>query len=124
MAKQEIGSERWIAEHISYKRWCNLARQRGWNGAEDADVLRAHCEPEEAAVYTAHASLDSAKAWATSTLESDPGDSSFGAIIIEHQILVAAHDDSGNILRGCKPTWDTENVYEVTSDGDVLECLS
>jgi hypothetical protein len=122
--KHKIGDERWTAEHISYKRWCDLAREFGWGGEEDSDGMRAYCEPEEAAILTIHGSLDAAKAWAMATFERHPDDSAFGAIIIEHQILVAAHDDSGNVLRDCKPTWESETTYEVTTDGDMLECAA
>lgn len=121
-AKPKIGAERWTAEHISYKKWCDLARARGWSGEGDADGLRAHCEPEEAATVTVHASFDAAKSWATETFKLAPDDSAFGAILIEHQVLVGAHDDSGNLVRGCPPSWEAQTVYEVTSDGDVLEC--
>jgi hypothetical protein len=117
----QVGAERWRVEHVSYKAWCALARERGWNGEDDADGLRAHCEPEEAASYSLHTSLDAAKAAALATFAADPDDSAFGAIIIEHQVLEAAHDDRGNLVRGCRPEWEAVRVYEVTSDGDMQE---
>lgn len=117
----KIGDERWRMEHISYEAWCALARVRGWKGDDDADGLRAHCEPEEAATITLHTSLDLAKAAALATFTAKPNDSAFGAIIVVHEILTGAHDDSGNPVRGCSPTWDAQRVYEITNDGDCLE---
>lgn len=116
-----LGDERWKAENISYKAWCAVARKRGWDGDEDQDSLREYCEPEEAATVTIHASLDAAILWAKETFKADPDDSAFGAIIIDHQVLEAAHDDSGNLVSGCRPEWETVRVYEVTHDGDVTE---
>jgi hypothetical protein len=52
-----IGSERWRVEHISFAKWQAMGRARGWNGEDDADGLRAHCEPDEAATITFHNSL-------------------------------------------------------------------
>lgn len=120
--KPQIGAERWTAEHISYKRWCDMARARGWTGEDGNDGLREFCEPEEAATVTMHPSLDTAKAWAIETFKTAPDDSAFGAILIEHQTLEAAHDDSGNLVRGCPPSWEADTAYEVTSDGDCREC--
>jgi hypothetical protein len=119
---QRIGDERWRVEHISYKAWCALARKYGWNGEDDADGLRAYCEPSEAAAHTVWASLADAKAAALATFAAAPDDSAFGAILIEHQVLEAATDDSGNLVRGCRPEWEACKVYEVTSDGDMQEC--
>jgi hypothetical protein len=120
-SKPNIGDERWTADHVSFKRWCDMARARGWTGKDDADGLREYCDPEEAAIVTVHASLDAAKAWAIKTFADAPNDSAFGAILIEHQVLEGAHDDSGNPVRGCPPTWETQHAYEVTSDGDMAE---
>lgn len=117
-----IGDERWRVEHISYAKWQAMARERGWKGEDDADGLRAHCEPEEAATITFHASLELAEAAALAIFAAAPDDSAFGAIMIEHQALEAAHDDRGNLIRDCKPEWEAQHVYEITSDGDVLEC--
>jgi hypothetical protein len=114
--------ERWRVEHVSYKAWCDMARAQGWNGEDDADGLRAHCEPEEAATYTLHTSLELAKTAALGIFAAAPGDSAFGAIIIEHQVLEPATDDSGRLVRGCPPEWEACAVYEVTSDGDCTEC--
>lgn len=118
----QIGAERFRAEHVSYKAWCDMARAAGWNGEDDADGLRAYCEPEEAATVTLHASLQEAKAAAIATFAAAPDDSAFGAIIIERQVLEAAHDDSGNMVRGCTPTWEAHEAWEITSDGECLEC--
>lgn len=117
----KVGSERWRSEIIGYKAWCDLARKRGWKGEEDSDALREYCEPEDAAIYTVHRSRDEAVTAAVEWFKANPDDSAFGAIIIDHQFLEAAHDDGGNLIRGCKPTWETQLVLEVTSDGDVLE---
>lgn len=122
MTKSKIGDERWRLEHISYSRWCELARKAGWNGEDDADGLRAHCEPEEAATYACFSSLEQAKKAALRIFERNPDDSAFGAIIIEHQVLEAAHDDRGDLIRGCPPEWESREIYEITSDGDMLEC--
>lgn len=122
MSNPRIGAERWRLEHISYSAWCDLARSRGWNGENDADGLREHCEPEEAATIRLFGSLQDAKAAAMAIFgDTRTNDSAFGAIIIDHQVLEAAHDDRGNLVRGCKPEWETDLVYEITSDGDVLE---
>lgn len=120
----KIGAQRWRADHVSYKAWCDLARSRGWNGEDDADGLRSHAEPEEAATITIHASLDAAVAWANATFAAAPDDSAFGAVLIDHQELQGAHDDRGNPVRGCPPTWEDIRTYEVTSDGSVTECGS
>lgn len=120
----QIGAERWRMEHVSYKAWCDLARARGWKDDNDADGLRAHCEPEEAATITLHTSLDAAKAAALATFQRAPDDSAFGAILIFHEVLEGAHDDSGNPVRGCPPTWDSQTTYEITSDSDCLESAS
>jgi hypothetical protein len=114
-------TERWRLEHISYKRWCEMATARGWKGEDDSDGLRAHCEPEEAATHSLHTSLDLAKAAALAIFKETPDDSAFGAIIIDHQVLEPATDDRGNLVRGCKPEWETVRIYEVTSDGDMLD---
>lgn len=121
MAKAKIGDQRWRLEHISYKRWCDMARERGWTGDDDSDGLRAHCEPEEAAAITFFETLALAVAAARRIFERNPDDSAFGAIIIEHQILEGAHDDGGHPIDGCPPSWAGQTIYEVTSDGDVLE---
>jgi len=121
-ARPKIGDEQWRADHISYKAWCELARKRGWQGDEDQDSLREYAEPEEAVTITIHASLDAAVAWAKATFAASPDDSAFGAIIIDHMVLEGAHDDQGNPVHGCPPTWEVVKSYEVTSDGDVSEC--
>jgi hypothetical protein len=121
MSKAKVGDERWTAEHVSYKAWCDLARARGWNGEDDSDGLREYCGPEEAATVTFHASLAAAAAWAKETFKTAPEDTAFGAILIDHQILEAAHDDSRNLVRGCKPEWNTVRIYEVASDGEMLD---
>ena len=113
MAKSKIGAERWRLDHISFKAWCALARKRGWNGEDDADGLREYCEPDEAATITFHASLDAAKAAALAIFAAAPDDSAFGAILIDYQVLEEAHDG---------PEWETQRAYEITSDGDMLEC--
>lgn len=120
-AATQIGAERWRSEIISYKAWCAMARERGFTGEDDSDGLRAHCEPEEAATYTVHPTRDEAVAAALDWFKANPDDSAFGAIMIDHQVLEAAQDDSGNLIGGCKPTWKTHQVLEVTPDGDVLE---
>jgi hypothetical protein len=120
----KIGDERFCLEHISYKAWCDKARERGWNGDEDSDGLRAYCEPEEAATIEYFTSLDLAITAAKRIFAYDPEDSAFGAILIEHQTLETAHDDRGKLIRGCKPEWEAQKVYEVTSDGDVQEYAS
>lgn len=33
----KIINERWRLEHISYRRWCEMARAEGWKGEDDAD---------------------------------------------------------------------------------------
>ncbi len=119
--RAKIGDEFWRVEHIGYKAWCAKARERGWNGEDDADGLRAFCEPEEAALIVYCASLESAKAEAMRIFAADPDDSAFGAIVIEHQVLEAAHDDRGDLIRGCKPEWETQRIYEITSDGDCID---
>lgn len=123
MAKmQKIGDERWRLEHISYKNWCDVARKRGWGGEEGNDGLREYCEPEEAATIKFFGSLALAKSAALKIFKDAPDDSAFGAILIEYQVLTAAHDDRGTSVRGCPPEWDCEKVYEITSDGDMQEC--
>jgi hypothetical protein len=119
--RAKIGDEHWRVEHVSFKAWCDLARSRGWNGEDDADGLRAHCEPEEAANVIYCASLDQAKAIAIDIFADAPDDSAFGAIRIDHQVLEAAQDDRGNRISGCKPEWETVRIYEITSDGDCLD---
>jgi hypothetical protein len=119
--RPKIGAERWRVEHISYKAWCDMARRRGWNGEDDADGLRAHCEPEEAATISFHTSLDGAKVAALTIFAAAPDDSAFGAILVEHQVLEEAHDDRGELVRGCKPEWETQRIYEITSDGDCID---
>jgi hypothetical protein len=120
--KAQVGAERWRLDHISYKAWCDMARKRGWQGDEDQDSLREYCEPEEAATITFHPSLDEAKAAALAIFRDAPDDSAFGAIHIDHQVLEAAHDDSGNLIGDCPPQWETQRCYEITSDGDMMEC--
>ncbi len=119
--KPSIGAERWRLEHISFKRWCDMATARGWKGDGDSDGLRAHCEPEEAATHSLHSSLDDARAAALAIFRDTPDDSAFGAIIIDYQVLTAAQDDRGKLVPGCPPEWETERIYEVTSDGDMIE---
>lgn len=117
--RPQIGDQRWRMEHVSYKAWCELARARGWNGEDDADGLRACCEPAEAATITLHTSLEEAKAAALATFAAAPNDSAFGAILIFHEMLRGDADP-----RGCPPTWDADTTYEITSDGDCLESAS
>jgi hypothetical protein len=117
----QIGAERWRVEHISYKAWCDLARSRGWNGENDADGLRAHAEPGEAATILFYGTKAEALGAAHRIFRDAPDDSAFGAVLVEHQVLEAATDDRGNMVRGCRPEWVAQLVYEVTSDGDVLE---
>lgn len=122
MLKSKIGDERFRLEHISYKHWCKMAEERGWNGEDGNDGLRDYCEPEEAASYTCFSNLEQAVKAAKTIFERNPDDSAFGAIIIDHQEFQAAHDDSGNLISSCRPEWETIKIYEITSGGDILEC--
>ena len=119
-----IGKERWRLQHISYSAWCDLARQRGWSGEDGNDGLRDYCEPEDAALVKHYPSLNIAIAAAMNIFQQSPDDSAFGAILVDYQTLQPAQDDQGKLVRRCPPDWITEKVYEITSDGDVLECAA
>src|SRR5262245_30048375 len=115
MARPRIGDERWVLETISGAAVEALARKHGYTGED----LREFVEPEDVAEYTIHSSLEAAIEAANADLARN--DSFYGANIIDYQILEAAHDDRGNLVRGCPPSWERQHGYEVASDGEITE---
>jgi hypothetical protein len=122
MAKPSIGDERYKLEHLSYQAWIDLAKSKGWPGGEDSfDTLREYCDPEDAALVLIFPTYAKALSKARELFKSKVNDSVFGADIISYQVLTEAHDDSGNLVRGCPPEWEDQKIWEVASDGSVME---
>lgn len=119
----KIGDERYLLEYIGVEAWHTKAKEAGWDGQDESfDALRPYCEPEQSATYVVFKDLKAAAAHARSMFKAKPRDSVYGAIIIEQQTLEAAQDDSGNLIPGCKPEWLTQQSWEVTADGAILNC--
>jgi len=113
-SKPEVGDERFLVEMIETVRVEAMARKAGWDGS---DGLREFCEPDEAALYTEHATLDEAVAAARAWLAT--GASFYGCAIIDHQVYETWHDDRGNAVKGA--SWEDCGAYEVTDDGDCVK---
>lgn len=114
-AKPKIGDDRYLVEMIDTANVLAIAKKNGWVD-DETEGLREFCEPEDAAVHVVASTLDEAKSLALRHLRT--GLPFYGACIIDHQTYEAAHDDRGNLVRGCPPEWETDKTYEITADGD------
>lgn len=115
MAKPQIGDERYLLEIISTEAVLALAKKQGWPGGEEG--VREFCEPEDAAVYSVHKTLDEAVDAARKWLAT--GQSFYGCAMIDHQVYEQWHDDLGNRVKGAD--WERQKSFEVAMDDEVLE---
>lgn len=74
--------------------------------------MREFCEPQDAAKYTAHATLDAATEAARKFLAA--GQSFYGSALIERQVWDREYHD-------VPPDWQCEQMYEVAMDGERIE---
>lgn len=111
----KVGDERYLVEVISTEAVEKMARDAGWDGR---DGLREFCEPEDAAIYTVHETLDLATDAARKWLAT--GKSFYGSAMIDHQVFEQWHDDRGNRVKGAD--WERQKSYEVAAgDDEILE---
>ncbi len=113
---RKIGDKRWLLERIDIRAVEAMARKQGWTG-NDTEGLREYCEPDEAAEYSVHKSLDDATAAALKWLAT--GRSFYGCAIIDEQVFQEAHDDRGDLI-DVPPLWERERTYEVAMDGELI----
>lgn len=114
MPKPKVGDERYLVEMIDARAVEAMARTAGWDGE---DGLREFCEPQDAAVYSVHKSLDEAVSAAHTWLAT--GRDFYGCAIIDHQVFEKPIDDTGNLIR-VPPQWKRRSSYEVTMDGECI----
>jgi hypothetical protein len=113
--KPKIGDERYVVEMISTPVVEAMAREQGWDGE---DGLREFCEPQDAATYSTHKTLDDATAAARQWLAA--GQSFYGSAIIDHEIFTKPHDDAGRLIPA-PAEWERAHTYEVAMDGEAIE---
>jgi hypothetical protein len=114
--KPDIGDERYMVEMIDLERVKAVARKHGYTG-RGGEGLREFCEPEQAAVYSIHATLDEATAAAKAYLLK--GTSFYGSTIIDHEVFERWQDDLGNRVKGA--SWECQRSWEVAQDGERIE---
>jgi len=108
LRKPKIGDERYLVERIDTRSVEALARKQGWPGGDEG--LREFCEPDDAASYTEHHTLDDAVAVARAWLAK--GTSFYGCVMIDHEVYEQWHDDRGNRVKGAE--WERQCSYEVS----------
>lgn len=106
-----IGAERYLVELIATRDVMTLAREAGWHSHHE-EGLREFCEPEDAATYAVHASLDAATEAARAYLKN--GAAFYGCVIIDHERFERLRPDM-------PPTWERQRSYEVAMDGERIE---
>lgn len=104
-------------EDISSERVYALARKRGWTDGDDC--IRDYVEPEDAARYTAHATLEEATAKAVELMKA--GNQFWGAVIIDRWVFEQPHDDRGVAIRGVPLDWERYESWEVAGDGERIQ---
>jgi hypothetical protein len=115
-----IGDSRWRLETITNADVEALARKSGWPGGLEG--VREFCEPNEAARYSTHASLEAAATAARAHLET--GEAFYGCAIVDCMVFEAAADDRGNLIRGVPPEWVVRETYEIARDGECIKVNS
>lgn len=110
--RPKLGDVRFLVEMIDTANVEAMARKQGWRGTDDPEAIREYCEPEDAAVHSAHGSLDDAVRAARKWLAK--GTSFYGCVIIDHEIFERCHDDRGNAVKHFD--WERQCSYEVTAD--------
>ena len=110
----KLGDERYLVEMIQTDRVEAMARKHGWDGE---DGLREFCEPEDAALWSEHQTLDAAIQAAREWLAT--GKAFYGCVIIDHEVFERWRDDRGNAVKHAD--WERQRSYEVANDEEVIE---